>query len=391
MKHSIAPWKTGLVSGIFGGVIVVLIAGIPALGFQDQSSIESTNVTVSAIDVSDIVEQVNPAVVSIIVKEDVPIVEQYFENPFGNIPGSPFSFQIPRYRQNGTEEREVGGGSGFVVSSDGYIVTNAHVVTSDDARYTVFFTDERSFDAEVIARDEMIDIAVLKIDASDLPYLEFGTSDDLKLGEAVIAIGNALAEYRNTVSTGVVSGLARSITASNSTGQSEALDNVIQTDAAINPGNSGGPLINLEGKVIGVNVAVAMGSENIGFSLPSDVVRTSVEEIMATGKIARPYLGVRYVLVTSSLQEKNNLDVDYGALVLRGEQVDELAVLPGSPADKAGIEEYDILLEIDGQKIDEEHSLASLIREKRVGETIEVRLFHDGEEKTVTIELEEQN
>jgi S1-C subfamily serine protease len=181
----------------------------------------------------------------------------------------------------------------------------------------------------------------------------------------VVAIGNALGEFRNTVSVGVISGLARSITAGNGSGSTEVLDHVIQTDAAINPGNSGGPLLDLSGQVVGVNVAVAQGSQNIGFALPINTVKGAIESVKSTGKIVRPYLGLRYVAVTSELKEKNNLTVDYGVLVKSGATVSELSVIPGSPADKAGI-----------------------IRGKTVGQIIKLKILHKGQEKTVKVTLE---
>ncbi len=388
-----------LVAGFVGGLLSIAAVMILSWVFLVQTGVYrtflpnlQTQITVANGDVSTIVEQTNPAVVSIVITKDVPVVEQYFENPFNDLFGgnSPFfNFQVPRYRQNGTEKKEVGGGSGFIISDDGYIVTNAHVVQNAQAEYTVFTNSEVKYNAEVVAVDEVLDIALLKIDATGLSSLSFGNSDVLKLGEPVIAIGNALGEYRNTVSTGVISGLSRSIVAGDNSGQSEVLENVIQTDAAINPGNSGGPLLNLAGEVIGINVAVARGSENIAFALPANTVKTSVESMKQNGRVIRPYLGVRYTPITASLKEKNKLSVDYGVIVLRGAQPDELAVIPGSPADKAGIVENDILIEVDGVKLDEEHSLSSLIRLKKVGDTISIKLLHKGEEKTLSIKLEE--
>ena len=269
------------------------------------------------------------------------------------------------------------------------MVTNGHVVSDEEAQYTVFTNDGTKFEAKVIAIDDVLDVALLKIEATSIPFLIFGDSSTLRLGESVIAIGNALGEFSNTVSTGVVSGLSRSIVAGNGYGMQETLENVIQTDAAINPGNSGGPLLNMKGEVIGVNVAVAVHSENIGFSLPANAVKESIDSIKEHGRVIRPYFGVRYIPINASVQQKNNLSVDYGALVVRGQQEDELAVIPGSPADKAGIEEYDIFLEIDGQKIDEEHSLVSIIRQKKVGDTVQVKLLHDGKEKEALVVLEE--
>lgn len=333
-------------------------------------------------------QKAQPAVVSIVISKDVPIIERYFDNqtnPFGGF----FNFQVPRLRQNGTEKQEVGGGSGFLVSEDGLIITNRHVVDLEDAEYAVFLNDGTKYDAEVIARDPVLDVAVLKISGSDFPYLLFTDSDELQVGQTVIAIGNALAEFQNSVSTGVVSGLSRSIQAGDRTGASEQLDEVIQTDAAINPGNSGGPLLNISGNVVGVNVAVALNSQNVGFALPSNGVKAIVESVQETGKISRPYVGVRYIPVTPALQETNNLSVDYGMLIARGETPQQLAVAPGSPANKAGIVEGDIILEIDGEKLDGDTSLATVVRKKKVGDTISVKLLSAGNEKTVSVTLEE--
>jgi serine protease Do len=346
--------------------------------------------------ITSIVEQVNSAVVSIVVTKDVPIIEQYFEDfsPFGSDSffGSPFgggfNFQVPKYREKGTEEREIGGGSGFFVSPDGLVVTNRHVVADKDASYTVLTNSGEKFEAEVLAKDSFLDIAIVKVKGKDFPYLSFGNSSNLKLGQSVIAIGNALGEFRNSVSVGVVSGLSRSVVAGDGRGGSEILEEVIQTDAAINPGNSGGPLLDVRGNVVGVNVAVAQGSENIGFSLPANVVSSVVTSVKRYGEIIRPYLGVRYVLVTKAMQEKNALSYDYGALLLKGETPEDLAVIPGSPADKAGLQENDIILEIDGEKITEKKSLASHIRKKAVGDIVKLKLLHKGEEKTLRVTLE---
>jgi len=343
--------------------------------------------------VVDVVKKSNPAVVSIIISKEVPKYETYYSpnqenNPFGDLFPNFFNFSFPQYRQNGTEKKEIGGGSGFFVSADGLIVTNKHVVEDKTAEYTVFTNDGKKHSAKVVARDQILDIALIKIEGKDFPFLSFGNSDGLEVGQSVIAIGNALGEFRNTVSVGVVSGLARSITAGDGSGNSEFLDQVIQTDAAINPGNSGGPLINLSGKVVGVNVAIVQGSQNIGFALPINSVKSAVDSVKQTGKIVRPYLGVRYVAITSSIKEKNNLSVDYGVLVKVGANADELAVIPGSPADKAGIVENDIILEIDGTKLDDKTSLASIIRGKTVGQTITLKILHKGAEKTVSVTLE---
>ena len=344
--------------------------------------------------VIDAVKKTNPGVVSIIISQQVPKYEAYIDpnqnnNPFGDMfPGFNFNFNIPQYRQNGTERKEIGGGSGFFVSADGLIVTNKHVVDQKSAEYTVFTNNGKKHDAKVVARDPVLDIALIKIEGLGFPYLSLGNSDTLQIGQSVIAIGNALGEYRNTVSVGVVSGLARSITAGDNSGNVEVLDHVIQTDAAINPGNSGGPLLDLSGRVIGVNVAIAQGSQNVGFALPINNVRGAIESVKSTGKIIRPYLGIRYVTINTEIKDKNNLTVDYGVLVKTGINANEPAVIPGSPADKAGIVENDIILEIDGAKLDDKTSLASVIRQKSIGQTIKLKVLHRGEEKNVFVVLE---
>lgn len=354
-----------------------------------ENIIEKTNIFTQESFVIDAVKKTNPAVVAIVISKQVPKYEAYYDNtnPFGDL-FQGFNFAIPQYKQNGTEKKEVGGGSGFLVSADGLIVTNKHVVSDQNAEYTVFMNDGKKYTATVVARDSVLDIALIRISGNSFPYLSLGNSDKLEVGQSVIAIGNALAEYRNTVSVGVVSGLARSVIAGDGTGKSELLDKVIQTDAAINPGNSGGPLLNLHGQVIGVNVAIVSGSQNIGFALPINSVKSAIESVKNTGKIVRPYVGIRYLQITETLKNKNDLPVDYGILVQKGDSKDELAVVPGSPADKAGIVENDIILSIDGIKLDIDTSFASIIRQKKVGQSITLRVLSRGIEKNVSLVLE---
>lgn len=364
--------------------------------FAHQKTVITDEVKVPSLPVSideipDIVERVSPAVVSIIATADVPIIEQYFEeySPWGDMFGRGFGFSIPRQRQIGTEKQEVGGGSGFFVSADGYIVSNRHVVDANNVEYSVVTNDGETYPVRVVAKDTALDIAILKIDAEkEFPFLRFGNSDEVRLGSTAIAIGNALAQFPNSVSVGVISGLSRNIIAGDSAGALESLEGVIQTDAAINRGNSGGPLLNVSGEVIGVNVAVAGSGENIGFALPASSVAQVFESVKNTGEIVRPYIGVRYLQIDESIAQKNNLNQDYGVLVTRGKGRADLAVMPGSPADKAGLEENDIILEIDNQKLTGSPSFASIIRGYNVGDTITLRVLKDGNEKEVEVTLE---
>lgn len=341
------------------------------------------------------VEKASPAVVSIIITKDLPKLESFYYSPFGD---DDFfndffnDFLVPGTRQNGTERREVGGGSGFIISKDGLVVTNKHVVLDQEADYSVLLNDERTYEAEVLARDPINDLAVLKIKGDnhdDLPTVELGDSSILKTGQTVIAIGNALGEFRNTVSVGVISGLARSITASGGAGFAEELTNIIQTDAAINPGNSGGPLLNLAGQVIGINTAISQQGQGIGFAISINEVKNSIQSVKDNGKIVRPWLGVRYIMLNEEIAKSNNLDINEGAIVVRGEQRTDLAIIPGSPADKAGLVENDIILEIDGNQLNRENHLAKVISKYKPGDEIELKIWHKGEEKTVKVKLGE--
>lgn len=344
------------------------------------------------------VKRVEPAVVSVIITKDLPKLEIenrsvpfYDSFPFLNDPFfQQFRIQIPQYRQNGTEKQQVGGGTAFFVSADGLLITNKHVVDDEKAEYTVLLNDGKKVPAKVVGRDPVNDIALLKIDGNNYPFLQFATSDDLNLGQTAIAIGNSLGEFRNTVSVGVISGLRRSITAGSMLGGNpEHLDQIIQTDAAINEGNSGGPLLNSQGEVVGMSTAIASGGQNIGFALPAKELRRVLQSYQKNGRIVRVFLGVRYVPITVEVKQKNHLSYDYGVLVGRGETPADLAVIPGSPADKAGIQENDIILEVDGQKLTQDVSLQQLVSGKSVGDTIRLKVFHKGSVKDLTVTLEE--
>lgn len=332
------------------------------------------------------------SVVSIVITKNVPILERCPYNPFGSefddFFGGGFGGFYTQCPSGRERKQEVGGGSGFIVSNDGYVVTNKHVVTDEKADYTVITSDGKKFNAKVLARDPGQDIAVLKIEGSGFTPAKLGDSDSVKLGQTAIAIGNALAEFQNTVSVGVISGLSRNIIASSGLRSTESIEGVFQTDAAINPGNSGGPLLNLKGEVIGINVAVAQGAQNIGFTIPINQAKRAIDSVRRTGSIQSPFIGVRYVMITEAIAKEQNLSSEYGALI-RGDQ-NGAAVIPNSPASKAGIMAEDIILEVNGQKLDEGKTLAGAIQKYGVGDTITLKVRRGEQTMTIRLTLEER-
>jgi len=364
--------------------------------FDSDVSIEDREQIMQIIEDSatvQVVEKSSPAVVSIVISKELNNINAI--GP-GNFPFDFFGFQWPFF-ESGEDDgepviQEVGGGTGFVVTSDGLIVTNRHVVSDEGAEYTVVLNDGVKYPAEVMAVDSFLDLAIIKIEAEgDLPTLELGDSDDLKIGQTVIAIGNALSEYQNTVTRGVISGINRRVVAGDNYGRSEVIEEAIQTDAAINPGNSGGPLLNLAGQVVGVNTAMSERGQSVGFAIPINSAKKIVESVREYGRIVRPWIGVRYMILNDSIAKENKISVNYGALVVRGRNPEELAIIPGSPADKAGLLENDIILEVDGERIDEDNPLGRAINQYSPGDKIRLKVLSKGEEKEVTAELEEYN
>ena len=279
-------------------------------------------------------------------------------------------------------------GTGFIVTKDGLILTNKHVISDAKANYKVFTSDGKQYTATIKATDPLNDIAFLKIDAKDLPVVTLGNSDDLAIGQTVIAIGNALGQYQNTVTQGVVSAVGRAIEAGDGlSGSTESLDNVIQTDAAINSGNSGGPLVNLEGQVIGINTAVASNAQSIGFAIPINVAKSDIDSVISKGKIIKPMLGIRYIPITKELAISNDLPVTEGAYIYGGNN--QPGVITGGPADKAGLKVGDIITKINNDKITSKKSLSNLINKYKVGDIVTVTYLRDGNEKTAKMTLTE--
>lgn len=334
----------------------------------------------------EIAKKVCPAVITIIISKDLPKVEGFYYFPYGGK-----NFLIPNVENGKKEKTKIGGGSGFIVSSDGFVITSSHVVEDREAEYTLILEPEKKYQAQVISRDPISDVAVLKIESGEsLPFIELGDSEKIEIGESVIAVGNALGEFNDSVSLGIVSGLSRFITAFGGPNQESAnLRGLIQTDAAINPGNSGGPLVNLNGQAIGINTAMVMGAQNIGFAIPINYAKKDLEEVKKFGKIKRPFLGVKYLLLNKEISERNKLPVDYGALIVR-ETFGEGPVIKDSAADKAGLKEYDIILECVGEKIDEKKPLAELLQKYKIGEEIDMKILRDKREMTAKIKLEER-
>jgi len=349
--------------------------------------------------VVEIVKKVSPAVVSITITKELPKLKKYYIQPFDEFFG-PYGQPIPQYRQEGRQRVKIGGGSGFFVSSDGIILTNRHVVASSNVDYTILTTDGKEYVAEILARDPVNDVAIIKPKNTrnkKFPSLELGDSDKVQLGQPVIAIGNALGTFQNTVSTGVISGLSRFITAHDGwSGQVASLRGLIQTDAAINPGNSGGPLVDYEGKVIAINTAIVIGAQNIGFAIPINNSKKDLEDLKKYGRVIQPFLGVRYILINKELQESFAerfnvaLPVDHGALVIREPASGEPAVVPNSPAAKAGIMENDIILEFNKIKITEKNPLQALIHKCRPGDEVPIKLLRGNKIGTTTVKLEER-
>lgn len=320
------------------------------------------------------VKKALPSVVTVSIQKTTVSGDTLQFNPFD--PFAPFEIQ-PGKKQ--TIEQNIG--SGFVIAANGVIITNRHVVADTEATYKVITNDHQTYPAQAILRDPLNDLAIIKVSATALPSLTLGNSNNLQLGQMAIAIGTPLGEFQNTVTTGVISGLGRGITAGSPLeNYVEKLDNVIQTDAAINAGNSGGPLLNSVGEVVGINTAVSQEGQNIGFAIPASVIKELLDNYLASGgKISRPYLGIRYRILSEETAVMN--DLPKGAYIVE--------VIKDSNAAKAGLVKGDVITKVNGKAITAENDITKIIKESRVGDRLNLEIWHQGKKSNQTVELGE--
>jgi serine protease Do len=390
--------STGISQQKIANIILISILASAITGFfsggiafsyinkVDKDNSQTSNIGISEEQsaIIDLVEKTNKSVVSISISKPISVNRQI----------SPLDYFFGRLPQNNNpnneseKEQTIGGGSGFVVSSDGLIVTNKHVVSDSSATYTVLFNDGSKAKAEIKTIHPTQDLAIIKVDKKDLTPVEFADSNSLKVGQTAVAIGNALGEFDNTVSRGVISGLRRSITASDGQGNAEQLSQVIQTDAAINQGNSGGPLLDINSKVVGVNVATAEGAQSIGFAIPSNIVISMIDDFKQYGKVKVPFIGVRYTMIVPGSDQAKQYGVEGGALVIGDAQ--SPAIVPNSPASKAGIKTGDVIISIEDKKLGVKQVLADIISQYKIGDTIKLTIFRDGKEQILSLVLEER-
>ncbi len=352
-----------------------LIVGDLRNGQMSQRAVESRIVELIEDETASIavVEQVTPAVVSIIVKKNSGDLEGYQKQYF---------FDNPLYQTQALEDGsvsalvEVSSGTGFFVTSDGYVLTNRHVVSEENGLFFVVTNDGEELPATLVDIDPLQDIAILHVEGEAFATVTLADSEDIRIGQTVIAIGNTLSEFRNTVTKGVVSGINRRVTAGDAY-NSEVIEQAIQTDAAINPGNSGGPLINLLGEVIGINTAVSFHGESVAFAIPINEAKRAVEDVQLYGRILRPWLGIRYVLVIPKQGIEEEQPYEVGAFIVSGEQPGEIGVFEGSPADLAGIQEGDVIIAVNGTPFTQDEALAESISVFRPGDVVKVSVLRD--------------
>ncbi|MFZ2544805.1 MAG: trypsin-like peptidase domain-containing protein [Candidatus Saccharimonadales bacterium] len=346
-------------AGLAGGYVSSHLVSTATVIDRNSSNDGNALVSQEEEDISSVASKVGPSVVSINTKGE-----------------STQSFY-------GTQAVE-GAGSGIIISKDGYVLTNKHVV-SGSTQLSVTTSDGTIYDdVKLVGTDPLNDVAFVKINGvSNLTPATLGDSSSIRIGQKVVAIGNSLGEFQNTVTSGIISGMGRPISASEGTGSSiESLTDLLQTDAAINPGNSGGPLVNLSGQVIGINTAVAADAQSIGFSIPINSTKGVIKNLEKTGKVERAYMGVSYTSITPEIAKKYNLPTKKGAYVI---SEDGSSVIDGSPASKAGIKDKDIITKVGDIEVGDRGNVSSLIGEYSVGDTVKITIIRGG--KTITVDV----
>lgn len=387
IKRPNGPKNPRVRSALFalGFVAVTFLSGLAGAWFQSTRNDDGISdvtlqgekiITKESQLISRIAKSVGPSVVSVNTN-----IES--ENPYSYYSGT-------RIAQ--------GAGTGIIISESGYIVTNRHVVPVGTTSVSVTLSDGTELkDVSVVGRTssgDSLDVAFLKINDTEgrkLTAATIGDSSTVQVGDNVVAIGNALGQFQNTVTSGIISGYGRSVQAGDGSGDElESLDNLFQTDAAINQGNSGGPLVNLNGQVIGINTAVAAGdAQNIGFAIPINDIKGMLDQVLKTGKLARPYLGVRYLPLSGDVAKEFDLSVTNGAFIMPSADTGNSSIIPGGPADKAGLQEKDIITAVDGKKVDQAHSLTSLLGTHKPGDVVQLTVLRDGKEITISATLGE--
>ena len=292
-------------------------------------------------------------------------------------------------------EEEESAGTGIILTSSGLIITNRHVVPAGSSNISVTLSNGTTFsNVKVVGRtsiNDSLDIAFLQIENTNgqklIPAI-IGDSGKMVVGDSVVAIGNALGQYQNTVTSGIISGYGRSVQASDSTGtNTENLTDMFQTDAAINEGNSGGPLVDMDGEVIGINTAVASSAQNIGFAIPIDDVTGLIKSVEQTGKLQQPYLGVIYIPITSDVQKEYNLSVSSGAYIPTSNQAGEQTVVSGGPAASAGVQPGDVITRVGSTSINQQHSLLSVLDQQAVGSQVSLTIIRNSKQINVNVTL----